>query len=67
MEVSAMRIGDTVRVRASGREGQIVEDLERGRHRVEYYPVANTMPVDTANIEDDEAGGIFSTEELEPL
>ena len=62
-----MRIGDTVRVRASGREGQIVEDLERGRHRVEYYPVADTMPVNAVNVEGGDAGGIFSAEELEPL
>lgn len=62
-----MRIGDTVRVRATGREGQIVEELGSGRHRIEFYPVAETVPVDAANIEDDEAGGIFSAEDLELL
>jgi hypothetical protein len=62
-----MRIGDTVRVRASGREGQIVEDLDKGRYRVEFYPVAGTMPLDAANVEGEDAGRIFSAEDLEPL
>ena len=62
-----MRIGDVVRVRATGREGQIVEDVGRGRHRVEFYPSAGTAPADPGRAGSGETGGIFSDQELEPV
>ena len=54
-----MRIGEAARVRASGRDGQIVEDLGKGRHRADLYPAAGTAPTDPANVEGDETCGIF--------
>lgn len=64
-----MRIGDPVRVRvrASGRAGQIVEDLERGRYRVELSPVVTNMLLDMGNVDSDEEDGIVSAGELDLL
>jgi hypothetical protein len=62
-----LRIGDVVRVRATGREGQIVEDVGNGRRRVEFYPAAGTAPSRPSDVPSDEAGGIFSDQELEPV
>ena len=62
-----MNLGQQVRVRASGREGVIMEVLGDGRYRVEFYPMAGTKPVDPRSIERDDAGGIFIADELEPL
>jgi hypothetical protein len=62
-----MRIGDMVRVRASGREGQIVEDLDRGRYRVAFDPVPTDVLLDMGNVDGDVEGGIFSAGELNPL
>ncbi len=58
-----MRIGDVVRVRATGREGQIVEDVGKGRRRVEFYPAGGGP----AGADQGETGGIFSDQELEPI
>ena len=61
-----MRIGDVVRVRASGREGQIVEDVDKNRRRVELYP-AGEAEVSNSGDRGGEDSGIFSDEELEPI
>ena len=54
-----MRLGEAARVRASGREGQIVEDLGKGRHHVDLYPAAGTAPTDLGTVGGDETDGIF--------
>ena len=62
-----MNLGQQVRVRATGREGVVTEKVGGGRSRVEFYPVASTKPVDERNIERDNAGGIFTDDELASL
>ena len=61
-----MRIGDPVRVRATGREGLIAEDVGKGRRRVEFYRT-DAASAHTSAAEGEETEGIFSEEELEPL
>ena len=62
-----MQVGDTVRVRATARRAQIIEDLGQSRYRVLFYPepAIDAMDRDTPQDEDD-AGGIYRAEDLEP-
>ncbi len=60
-----MRIGDVVRVRASGREGQIVADLGKNQRQVQFYPAGDPAVGDSPGGGED--GGIFHDHELEPI
>jgi hypothetical protein len=63
-----MQVGDTVRVRSTARNARIIEDLGRSRYRVLFFddPAVDALDRDTPQDEDD-AGGIYSAEDLEPL
>jgi hypothetical protein len=62
-----MQIGDTVRVRATSRRAQISEDLANLRYRVLFCaaPAVDALDRDTPRHEDD-AGGVYRAEDLEP-
>ena len=62
-----MQVGDTVRVRATARRAQIIEDLGQSHYRVLFYaePAVDALDRDTPQDEDD-AGGVYRTEDLEP-
>jgi hypothetical protein len=61
-----MQIGDSVRVRASGRRARIIEDLGNAHYRVLFYadPDQDALDHDTPQDEDD-AGGVYSAADLE--
>jgi hypothetical protein len=61
-----MRIGDNVRVRATGRRARIIEDLGNTHYRVLFYtePDHDALDHDTPQDEDD-AGGVYTAEDLE--
>ena len=61
-----MQVGSTVRVRATARRARIVEDLGNSRYRVLFYdePAADALDRDTPQDADD-AGGVYSAEDLE--
>jgi hypothetical protein len=63
-----MQIGDNVRVRATGRRARIIEDLGRLHYRVLFYDdaAADALDRDTPQDEDD-AGGVYNTEDLEVI
>ena len=63
-----MEIGSNVRVRATGRRARIIEDLGQSRYRVLFYAqaAADAMDHDTPQDEDD-AGGVYSAEDLEAI
>jgi hypothetical protein len=63
-----MQIGDTVRVRSTARSARIIEDLGHSRYRVLFFddPAVDALDRDTPQDEDD-AGGVYSAEDLEPL
>jgi hypothetical protein len=65
-ETRNMRIGDKVRVRATGRLAQIIEDRGQLHYRVLFYPDPAVDALDRATPEDeDDAGGIYAAEDLE--
>jgi len=61
-----MQIGDSVRVRASGRRARIIEDLGNAHYRVLFYaePDQDALDRDTPQDEDD-AGGVYTEDDLE--
>jgi len=61
-----MRIGDIVRVNATGRRARIIEDLGNSHYRVLFYsePDNDALDHDTPQDEDD-AGGVYTAEDLE--
>ena len=63
-----MEIGDKVRVRATGRSARIIEDLGHAHYRVLFFDEAaqDALDRDTPQSEDD-AGGVYSDEDLEPI
>jgi hypothetical protein len=63
-----MQIGDNVRVRATDRRARIIEDLGNSHYRVLFYaePDADALDRDTPEDEDD-AGGIYREDDLEPI
>ena len=62
-----MNLGQQVRVRATGRQGVVTEKVGGGRSRVGFYPLVGTKPVDERNIERDNAGEVFTDDELASL
>jgi hypothetical protein len=62
-----MQVGDNVRVRANARRARIIEDLGDSRYRVLFYsdPSVDALDRDTPQDEDD-AGGIYEVQDLEP-
>jgi hypothetical protein len=61
-----MRIGDNVRVRATGRRGRIIEDRGQSRYRVLFYSELPADALDSTTIDDeDDAGGIYEADDLE--
>jgi hypothetical protein len=62
-----MQVGDNVRVRANARRARIIEDLGGSRYRVLFYadPAVDALDRDTPQDEDD-AGGIYEVQDLEP-
>jgi hypothetical protein len=56
-----------VRVRATSRRARIIEDLGNSRYRVLFYaaPAVDALDRDTPQDEDD-AGGVYRAEDLEP-
>jgi hypothetical protein len=63
-----MQVGDNVRVRTTARRARIIEDLGHSHYRVLFYsePAADALDRDTPQDEDD-AGGVYSAEDLEVL
>jgi hypothetical protein len=62
-----MQVGDNVRVRATARRAQIIEDLGQSRFRVLFYPEPAVDALDRDTPQDeDEAGGVYQAEDLEP-
>jgi hypothetical protein len=61
-----MQVGDNVRVRTTARRARIIEDLGHSRYRVLFYadPAGDALDRDTPQDEDD-AGGVYSAEDLE--
>lgn len=61
-----MQVGDNVRVRATARAARIIEDLGHSRYRVLFYadPAVDALDRDTPQ-DEDEAGGVYSAEDLE--
>ena len=62
-----MRVGDTVRVRTSGRRALIVEELSRERVQVEFLPDPSGDPIDRDTVYDADVGGIYAANDLEPI
>jgi hypothetical protein len=62
-----MQIGDIVQVRATARRARIIEDLGHSHYRVLFFddPAGDALDRDTPQDEDD-AGGVYSAEDLEP-
>ena len=62
-----MQIGDTVRRRATSRRARISQDRRNSRYRVLFYaaPAVDALDRDTPQDEDD-AGGVYHAEDLEP-
>ena len=56
-----------MRVRATSRRARIIEDLGNSRYRVLFYaePAVDALDRDTPQDEDD-AGGVYRAEDLEP-
>lgn len=64
--MNGMQIGDKVRVRASGRQGRIIEDHGQSHYRVLFYAEPPADALDSTTIDDeDDAGGIYEAEDLE--
>jgi hypothetical protein len=62
-----MQIGDNVRVRTSGRRARIIEDLGNNHYRVLFYLDADQDALDHDTPQDeDDAGGVYMAEDLEP-
>jgi hypothetical protein len=61
-----MRIGDNVRVRATGRPARIIEVLGNAHYRVLFYaePDQDALDRETPQDEDD-AGGVYTGADLE--
>jgi len=59
-----MRVGDTVRVRSSGRLARIVEELGEGFYEIENLPHPLSDPMDEDRVE--LAPGIYHARDLEP-
>lgn len=62
-----MQIGDSVRVRATGRRAMIITELGDGRYRVEFLPDPADDPIDRDTVQSEEGGGIYSADDIEPL
>jgi len=62
-----MQIGDTVRVRTSGRRARIVAELGRDRYQVEYLPEMMSDPMDRDTTQSEDEGGIYSADDLSPF
>jgi hypothetical protein len=63
-----MQVGDNVRVRATDRTARIIEDLGHSRYRVLFYadPAADALDRDTPQ-DEDEAGGVYSEDDLDVI
>jgi hypothetical protein len=62
-----MQIGDNVRIRATSRRARIVEDLGNLHYRVLFYADPDVDALDRDTPQDDDAGGVYSADDLEPL
>jgi len=62
-----MQVGDTMRVRTSGRRALIVEELGNDRFEVEFLPEPADDPIDRDSSTDDTVGGIYRASDLEPI
>jgi hypothetical protein len=63
-----MQIGDNVRIRSTNRRARIIESLGNSQYRVLYYadPDVDALDRETPQDEDD-AGGVYSADDLEVL
>lgn len=62
-----MHVGDSVRVRTTGRHAMIITDLSDGRYRVEFLPDPAGDPMDRDTVQSEEGGGIYRADDLEAL
>jgi len=62
-----MELGDTVRVKTSGRLARIVAGLSRDRYQVEFLPDVAGDPIDRDTVQSEQEEGIYAASELEPI
>ena len=64
---SLVEVGDTVKVRASGRRVRIVAVLSHDRFEVEYLPDRMDDPIDRDTVQSEGEGGIYDGVDLTPM
>jgi hypothetical protein len=62
-----MELGDTVKVKTTGRYARIVGTLSSERYQVEYLPDPNGDPLDRDTVQSEQEEGIYGASELEPI
>ena len=62
-----MEVGDTVKVRLTGRRARIVGTLGRERYQVEYLPDPNSDPLDRDTVQSEQEEGIYAASDLEAV
>jgi hypothetical protein len=68
IEETPLQVGDNVRVRSTDRRAQIIEVLARSHYRVLFVPEPAVDALDRDTPQDaDDAGGVYSAEDLEPI
>lgn len=62
-----VNVGDTVRVRTSGRRAIVVEDRGNDLFEVEFIPDPAGDPVDRETLDTGDVGGMYKAGDLEPV
>jgi hypothetical protein len=62
-----MQVGDTVKVKDTGRRALITAVLPRSHYQVEYLPDPADDPVDRDSPTPEDEGGIYLVDDLELL
>ena len=62
-----MNVGDTVKVKLTGRRARIIGALSRERYQVEYLPDPNSDPLDRDTVQSEQEEGIYAASDLEVL
>ena len=60
-----MNVGDTVKVRTTGRHARIVGELGRERYQVEFLPDPNSDPLDRGTVQSEQWEGVYAAADLE--
>ena len=66
-EETQMELGDTVKIKTTGRYARIVGALTSERFQVEYLPDPNGDPLDRDTVQSEQEEGIYAASELETL